>query len=107
MLFALRRAALVVGVTPGVTRMLVESGLPPEKAIAVPNGISSDLLNIAQKTDEDSAQQRPVVAYVGLFGYNYVGLFGYNYSIAVLLDIIGIISMIVRVAKSYERSQRY
>lgn len=71
MLFALFRADLVVGATPGVTRMLIESGLSPRKAITVSNGIIPDLLEVAQKTNKPSRGGHPIVTYAGLFGYNY------------------------------------
>ena len=71
MLFALFRADLVVGATPGVTRMLIEGGLSPRKAITVSNGITPELLEVVQKTNKPSRGERPIVTYAGLFGYNH------------------------------------
>lgn len=71
MLFALSRADLVVGATSGVTSMLTKSGLSPQKAITVSNGMNPDLLKVVQKTNESSRGERPIVTYAGLFGYNY------------------------------------
>lgn len=78
MLSVLGRADLVVGATPGVTQVLIESGLDPEKALTVSNGISPDLLGVAQKSYESPAKRRPVVTYAGLFGR--------NHSLGVLLE---------------------
>jgi colanic acid biosynthesis glycosyl transferase WcaI len=70
MIPVLYRADLLIGATPGVTRILVESGAPPDRTITISNGISPDLLNIGQETDEGVARRRPVVAFAGVFGYN-------------------------------------
>src|SRR5215212_2963935 len=71
MFFALRRADLVVGASDGITKVLVEGGVEAGKAITVPNGISTDLLDaIVQGTAEKMENRRPVVAYAGVIGYN-------------------------------------
>lgn len=71
MFFALRRADLVVGASDGITRVLVEGGVEVGKAITVPNGISTDLLDaIVQGTAGKMENRRPVVAYAGVIGYN-------------------------------------
>jgi glycosyltransferase involved in cell wall biosynthesis len=71
MLRVLRRADLLVGATPGVSQVLVESGVEPDKVVTVFNGISEDLLGISQKKVVGSVvQRRPVAAFVGLIGYN-------------------------------------
>jgi colanic acid biosynthesis glycosyl transferase WcaI len=70
MIPVLVRADLLIGATPGVTRILVGSGAPPDKTITISNGISPDLLNIEQKTEEGVVRRRPMVAYAGVFGYN-------------------------------------
>jgi len=70
-LSALRRADLVIGASRGITRVLVESGVDPDRAITVPNGISTDLLEaVMQGTAGKVENRRPVVAYAGLIGYN-------------------------------------
>ncbi len=68
----LRRADLVVGASEGITAMLVEGGADPERAVTVPNGISSDLLRkIVRATSvREAAGPRPLVSYAGLIGYN-------------------------------------
>lgn len=79
MLFVLRRADLVVGVTPGISKLLVESGVSPEKIITIPNGISRDLLGIGSSATYSSPESaRPKV--------NYSGTIGYNQGVEVLLD---------------------
>ncbi len=69
-LFALRRADLVVGVTPGITQVLIESGVASEKAVTISNGVSPDLLDVVPRTGKSMVRQRPIVAYAGLVGYN-------------------------------------
>jgi colanic acid biosynthesis glycosyl transferase WcaI len=70
-LWALRRADLVVGASHGIIRALVEDGVDPGKAITVPNGVSTELLDaITRATSGNATNQRPVVAYAGLIGYN-------------------------------------
>ena len=70
-LYALRRADLVIGASHGITRVLVEGGVEPGNAITIPNGISTDLLDaIVQATVGDVENRRPVVAYAGVIGYN-------------------------------------
>jgi glycosyltransferase involved in cell wall biosynthesis len=79
MLFVLRQAALVVGATPGVTKLLVERGVAPERAITVSNGVSQDILDVPQQFGMERApKKRPSVVYVGLFGR--------NHGLGVLLD---------------------
>ncbi len=79
MLFALRRADLVVGATPGLTRMLIESGLAPERAITISNGVSQEMLNVPQKSGASPPNARPRVVYAGLIGR--------NHGLEVLLDV--------------------
>ncbi len=79
MLFVLRRADLVVGATPGVTRMLVESGLAPERAITISNGVSQEMLNVPPMPGTSSPNPRPKVVYAGLIGR--------NHSLGILLDV--------------------
>lgn len=79
MLFVLRRADLVVGATPGVTKMLVGSGLAPEKAMTVSNGVSQEMLNVPQKPRKSSPNLRPRVVYAGLMGR--------NHGLKILLDV--------------------
>jgi glycosyltransferase involved in cell wall biosynthesis len=70
-LHALRRADLVIGASRGITRVLVDGGVKPERTITVPNGISTDLLEtIVQSTSGKVENRRPVVAYAGVIGYN-------------------------------------
>ena len=69
-LYALRRADLVIGASRGITRTLVESGVEPAKTITVLNGISTELLEAIVRTSGRVENRRPVVAYAGLIGYN-------------------------------------
>jgi colanic acid biosynthesis glycosyl transferase WcaI len=70
-LSALRRADLVIGASRGIRTALVEEGVDPDKAITVPNGISTELLEaIMEGTAGKVENLRPVVAYAGLIGYN-------------------------------------
>jgi glycosyltransferase involved in cell wall biosynthesis len=69
-LYALRRADLVVGASHGITRMLVEGGVEPGRTITVLNGISPELLEDIVRTSGTGKNRRPVVAYAGLIGYN-------------------------------------
>ena len=71
MLRVLRRADLLVGATPGISRVLIESGAKPDRVVTVSNGISGDLLGIPlQVVGETAAGSRPRAAFVGLIGYN-------------------------------------
>jgi|SRR5215217_193489 len=71
MIFVLRQADLVVGVTPGITKLLLESGVSPDTAVTVPNGVSGDLLRIGfTATDGVPELARPRVTYSGSIGYN-------------------------------------
>ncbi|QYJ15073.1 hypothetical protein Rxycam_00885 [Rubrobacter xylanophilus DSM 9941] len=66
------RADLVVGASEGITGMLVEGGADPERAVTVPNGISSGLLHeiLRAVPGPPETKPRPLVAYAGLVGYN-------------------------------------
>ncbi|BBL79333.1 glycosyltransferase WbuB [Rubrobacter xylanophilus] len=66
------RADLVVGASEGITRMLVESGAEPERAVTVPNGISEGMLKeiLRSVPGPPETKPRPLVAYAGLIGYN-------------------------------------
>jgi colanic acid biosynthesis glycosyl transferase WcaI len=69
-LYALRRADLVVGVSPGITRVLVAGGVESGRTITVPNGISTDLLDaIVKRTATKVENQRPLITYAGAIGY--------------------------------------
>jgi len=71
MLYTLRRADLVIGASRGITGVLVEGGVETGRAITVPNGISTDLLDaIVQGTAGEVENRRPVVTYAGVIGYN-------------------------------------
>jgi colanic acid biosynthesis glycosyl transferase WcaI len=71
MLFVLRQADLLVGATPGITRLLITSGFAPEKAITVPNGVSEAVLAVAHTAASgDTRPTRPKIVYAGLIGYN-------------------------------------
>ena len=79
MLFVVRQADLVVGVTTGISKLLGESGVSPEKIVTILNGISGDLLEIGSSGTYSSLESaRPKV--------NYSGTIGYNQSLGVLLD---------------------
>src|SRR5215213_1058620 len=69
-LYALRRADLVVGASHGITGVLVRGGVEPGKTITVPNGISPELLEAIVQNSGRAENRRPVVAYAGLIGYN-------------------------------------
>jgi colanic acid biosynthesis glycosyl transferase WcaI len=80
MILVVRQADLVAGVTPGITKLLVESGVSPEMAITVPNAISGDLLTIGSPAnDRIPDQTRPKVTYAGTIGY--------NQDVGILLDV--------------------
>lgn len=69
MLGIVQRADLVVGASTGITRALEQSGA--EKALTASNGISTAMLDaIARSAAEDQANDRPVVAYAGVVGFN-------------------------------------
>jgi colanic acid biosynthesis glycosyl transferase WcaI len=71
MTFILCQADLVVGATPGITRVLIQEGLAPERAAIVPNGVSEDVLNSAYTSAPgDRRATRPKVVYAGVIGYN-------------------------------------
>jgi glycosyltransferase involved in cell wall biosynthesis len=71
MLFTLRRADLLIGVSAGITQYLLEGGADPDRVITVPNGISVEMLNeITQKVGEKPKNAPPVVTYAGVIGYN-------------------------------------
>jgi len=71
MSYVLRRADLVIGASHGITRVLVEGGVESSRAITVPNGISTALLDdIVRETTGKVQNPRPVVTYAGLIGYN-------------------------------------
>ena len=71
MILVVRQADLVFGVTPGITKLLVESGVSPEMAITVPNAISGDLLTIGSPANDRAPDQaRSKVTYSGSIGYN-------------------------------------
>jgi glycosyltransferase involved in cell wall biosynthesis len=71
MLVALRCADLVVGASAGITAALVRDGIEPGRAITVPNGISSEVLDeVSQVAYEKVEKRRPIVAYAGVVGYN-------------------------------------
>jgi colanic acid biosynthesis glycosyl transferase WcaI len=62
---------LVVGASRGISRALVEDRAEPSRTITIPNGISASWLEtIAQRTAENVEKRHPIVAYVGLIGYN-------------------------------------
>jgi glycosyltransferase involved in cell wall biosynthesis len=70
-IYALRRADLVIGASRGISSVVVEGGVIPAKTITVPNGISTDLLGaIVQGMAGKVENRRPVVAYAGVIGYN-------------------------------------
>src|SRR5215208_915870 len=71
MIFALRQADLVVGVTPGLTKLLVESSVSPDRIVTVPSGISGDLLRVSSTAPNSVSElARPKVTYAGTIGYN-------------------------------------
>lgn len=70
-LWALRRADLVVGASRGITELLVKEGVESGKAITVLNGVSTELLaDITRATSVMAKNPRPTVVYAGLIGYN-------------------------------------
>jgi colanic acid biosynthesis glycosyl transferase WcaI len=69
-LYALRRADLVIGASRGITQTLVECGVEPGRTTTVLNGISTELLEAIVRTSGRVENRRPVVAYAGLIGYN-------------------------------------
>lgn len=80
MILVVRQADLVVGVTPGITKLLVDSGVSSEMAITVPNAISGDLLKIGfAANDRVPERARSKVTYSGTIGY--------NQDVGILLDV--------------------
>jgi colanic acid biosynthesis glycosyl transferase WcaI len=80
MILVVRQADLVVGVTPGIAKLLVESGASPEMTITVPNAISRDLLKVGfAANDRVPEQARSKVTYSGTIGY--------NQDVGILLDV--------------------
>jgi colanic acid biosynthesis glycosyl transferase WcaI len=70
-LHALRRTDLVVGASHGISTVLLEGGVTPDKTITVLNGISTEMLDaILQGTAGKVENQRPLVSYAGVLGYN-------------------------------------
>jgi len=70
-LWTLRRADLVVGASRGITGLLVKDGVEPGRAITVPNGVSTELLEAIRRATTGKADNpRPTVVYAGLIGYN-------------------------------------
>jgi glycosyltransferase involved in cell wall biosynthesis len=69
--YPIPKVAREISASHGITQVLVESGVEPDKAITVPNGISTALLDeILQGTTGKAENPRPVVTYAGLIGYN-------------------------------------
>jgi glycosyltransferase involved in cell wall biosynthesis len=71
MLFVLRQADLLVGATPGITKLLVANGLAPDKTVTITNGASEAVLAVAPTAaDRNTRSTRPKIVYAGLIGYN-------------------------------------
>ncbi len=71
MAFVLRRADLVIGANPGIANLLLKGGLAREGVVAVSNGVSEELLEVAHTAaDGGPGPGRPTVVYAGLIGYN-------------------------------------
>jgi len=79
MRFVLRRSDLVIAATSGIAATLTQQYINDKKLVMVPNGISKELLDMFGGIEEPQNGRRPVVAYVGLLGY--------NQGIDVLLDV--------------------
>jgi colanic acid biosynthesis glycosyl transferase WcaI len=74
------RTDLVIGATPGVTKILVEEhGVLPHKIITVVNGASKEFLDRFRELEHTNSKSSPIVSYVGLFGY--------NHGISILIDV--------------------
>ena len=66
-----RRADVVVGATPGISRLLLDDGVDPDRLLTLNNTISDSVLeDLKPNGDHPSRQARPTVTYVGLIGYS-------------------------------------
>lgn len=76
--FVASQADLVIVATNGIAELLVETGIRQSRILTVPNGVSKAVLE--QFVEEASPRKaRPLVAYIGLLGY--------NQAVGVLLDV--------------------
>jgi glycosyltransferase involved in cell wall biosynthesis len=70
MLVCLRAADTVVTATEGITGTLAGCGVSQERLVTVQNGVSSDFLSSFELQPISESGRRPIVAFVGLMGYN-------------------------------------
>lgn len=82
MLGLLRRSDLVLAATAGLARVLAQQGVPAERMLLLPNGVTRAFLGAFPSEPVRrvrSAGDRPQVTYIGLMGY--------NHGIGILLDV--------------------
>ncbi len=65
-----RRADLNVSATPGITKILVDEGVPEGRIVTISNTISEELLDQLAACAEPVPKERPICAYVGMIGYS-------------------------------------
>jgi glycosyltransferase involved in cell wall biosynthesis len=66
-----RRADLVTCANEGIATVLAQRGVPQEKLLVIPNGVSPEFIAGMQGIAQQSAHNNePVVSYIGLLGLN-------------------------------------
>ncbi len=70
MWWTVARADLIVSATPGITRTLVDEGIPEERILTIVNTISQEVLDELAACATPVPKARPRCAYVGLIGYS-------------------------------------
>ncbi len=78
MLWVMRRADVVIGATEGLSSVIAEQGVLPERLVTASNGVSQRFLDLFP----DSAPPTKARPRVG-----YVGLMGHNHGIGILLEV--------------------
>jgi glycosyltransferase involved in cell wall biosynthesis len=69
--FFLRHSDLTSCATSGMADILEnEYQVPKKKIITIMNGVSDDMLTLGKRNDLNIDAEKPVVSYIGVFGYN-------------------------------------
>lgn len=80
MIFFLRRTDLIICATSGIAEIIENDyGLSRKKVITIMNGVSEDMFILGGRPNLAFMMERPIVSYIGLFGY--------NHGIGILLDV--------------------